>query len=357
MANITIIGAGMMGTAMCWPLADNHHQIRLVGTPLDGLIIKSLESSGYHPTLKRSIPEIVQPFPVEQIADAVEGADLVICGVSSFGVDWYAKNVGPLLKGGQTILAVTKGLEDRPNGDLQILPEATRERLPIHLKERVSLNAIAGPCIAHELAARRPTGVVFTGYDRKVLHWLREIISTDYYVISTSLDVVGVEVCAAMKNAYALAVGLGVGMMEAAGADGLAKMYNIQAAIFGQSTLEINRLLRVLGGDSGNVNWLPGSGDLFVTVFGGRTVRLGRLLGEGLPFDIARECMAGETLESVEIITRVARALPRLETRGLLNTRDFPMLVHLDEIINQGVPVRIPLEQFRMDRIENIISN
>jgi glycerol-3-phosphate dehydrogenase (NAD(P)+) len=232
---------------------------------------------------------------------------------------------------------------------LWTLPDATRRKLPSHLRENANLNAIAGPCIAHELAARRPTGVVFTGYDPKVLEWLRGILSTDYYAISTSLDVVGVEVCAALKNAYALAVGLGVGMMESIGPDGLAKMYNIQAAIFGQSTLEMSRFLRVLGGGTGNANWLPGSGDLFVTVFGGRTVRLGRLLGGGLPYEVARERMPGVTLESVEITTRVAQALPRLEARGLLKTQDFPMMVHLDEIINQGKPVRIPWERFRVD--------
>ena len=51
MARITIIGAGMMGTAMCWPLVDNQHQVRLVETPLDGYIIQEINSSGIHPTL------------------------------------------------------------------------------------------------------------------------------------------------------------------------------------------------------------------------------------------------------------------------------------------------------------------
>jgi glycerol-3-phosphate dehydrogenase (NAD(P)+) len=349
MAIITIIGAGMMGTAMCWPLVDNHHNVRLVGTPLDGHIIQSLERNGYHPTLQRAIPTGVQPYLVDELPTALSGADMVISGVSSFGVDWFAETVGPLLGDGQPVLSVTKGLEDQPNGDLWTLPAATRSKLPSHLQKNANLNAIAGPCIAHELAARRPTGVVFTGNDMNSLWWLRDQLSTDYYTISTSLDVVGVEVCAALKNAYALAVGLGVGMMETAGLDGLAKMYNIQAAIFGQGTLEMSRILKVVGGDIENVYWLPGAGDLYVTVFGGRTVLLGRLLGGGLPFERAREQLEGVTLESVEITTRVARALPKLDKRGLLKTRDFPLLHHLDQIINQKLPVRIPWEEFRLD--------
>lgn len=357
MAIITIIGAGMMGTAMCWPLVDNHHQVRLVGTPLDGHIIQAIASSGIHPTLERPVPPQVQEYPVEDLSMAMEGADLVISGVSSFGVDWFASTVGPQVRDGQPVLAVTKGLEDQPNGDLWTLPEATRRKLPTGLQGHADLNAIAGPCIAHELAARRPTSVVFTGYQSGTLRWLRELLATSYYNISTSTDVIGVEVCAALKNAYALGVGLGVGMMEAAGPDGLANMYNIQAAIFAQSTLEMSRLLNVLGGGVENVHWLPGTGDLYVTVFGGRTVRLGRLLGGGLPFDTALEHLAGVTLESVEITRRVSRALTKLAARGLLRTQDFPLLNHLQEVIQLGSPVHIPWELFRRDCHANPLSD
>jgi glycerol-3-phosphate dehydrogenase (NAD(P)+) len=249
------------------------------------------------------------------------------------------------------VLSVTKGLEDQPNGDLLVLPEATRQRLPLHTKGQINLNAIGGPCIAHELAARRQTAVVFTGEDQEVLRWLRDQVSTAYYHISISTDVIGVEVCAAMKNAYALAVGIAVGQMESAGPDGLAQMYNPQAALFGQSVLEMRRLLAILGGSEGNAVWLPGPGDLYVTVFGGRTVRLGKLLGRGVSFADARQQMAGVTLESVEIITRVARSIPKLAERRLLKLDDFPLLRHLDEIINQGMPVNIPWEKFRIDRL------
>jgi glycerol-3-phosphate dehydrogenase (NAD(P)+) len=214
------------------------------------------------------------------------------------------------------------------------------------LSDRVSWNAIGGPCIAHELAVRRQTAVVFTGKDKAILAHLRAAFATSYYHIWTSTDVTGVEVCAAMKNAYALGVGLAVGMMEHAGPDGLANMYNPQAALFAQSCTEMRRLLAVTGGGLENVTWLPGPGDLYVTVFGGRTMRLGKLLGKGHTFAEARQIMAGDTLESVEIATRVARALPKLAARGLARMEDFPLLLHIDEIINHDAQVAIPWEKF-----------
>jgi glycerol-3-phosphate dehydrogenase (NAD(P)+) len=346
MSIVTIVGAGMMGTAMCWPLADNGHTVRLVGTPLDEEIIQRICSDRIHPRLERKIPEGVQPFTAGQLPQAIDGASLVIGGVSSFGVDWFASTVGPYLTPEVPVISVTKGLEDQSNGDLEVLPVAMERKLPPALRGRVSLNAIGGPCIAHELAARRQTAVVFCGKDARVLESIRSQLLTPYYHIWTSTDMVGVEVCAAMKNAYALGVGLAVGMMEQMGPDGLAHNYNPQAALFGESCLEMRRLLKLLGGGEDNIAWLPGAGDLYVTVFGGRTVALGKLLGKGLPFAAARQMMAGATLESVEIITRVARALPRLEQRGLLSQVDFPLLLHLDEIINRGAVVGIPWERF-----------
>jgi glycerol-3-phosphate dehydrogenase (NAD(P)+) len=346
MSVITIIGAGMMGTALCWPLVDNGHAVRLVGTPLDDELVASMRKTCLHPRLSRKVPEQVSLFDHTQMQEALEGTEFLASGVSSFGVQWFIETVGPFLKPEVPVIAVTKGLVDNEKGDFQILPEYIDSQIPSHVKGKVSINAIGGPCIAHELAARRQTGVVFCGRDENVLNRLRETFHTDYYHIRTSTDIVGVEVCAALKNAYALGVGLAVGMFEKAGADGLAQMYNPQAALFAESCLEMRRFLDLMGGGVDNVAWLPGAGDLYVTVFGGRTVRMGRLLGMGLPYPEAREIMAGETLESVEIITRVGRALPKLEVRGLVRAGAFPLMQHLYQIILEGEKVQIPWEMF-----------
>lgn len=346
MTILTIVGAGMMGSALCWPLVDNGHAVRLVGTPLDNAVVAALNARQAHPRLQRRIPDGVAVYDHSRLAEALDGAEVVASGVSSFGVDWFARAAGPLLDPRVPVIAVTKGLEDRPDGSLITLPEATRRRLPARLRERIRLNAIGGPCIAHELAARRQTSVVFCGEDAGVLDSLRAVFATPYYHIWTSTDVTGVEVCAALKNAYALGVGLAVGMMERAGPDGLAQMYNPQAALFAQSCWEMRRLLEITGGGLENVAWLPGPGDLYVTVFGGRTVRLGKLLGQGNSFAAAREMMAGETLESVAIATCVARALPKLAARGLARLEDFPLLLHIDRILNHDERVAIPWERF-----------
>jgi glycerol-3-phosphate dehydrogenase (NAD(P)+) len=346
MAIVTIIGAGMMGSAMCWPLVDNGHTVRLVGTPLDDDIIRSIRKSRVHPKLKREMPGEVKEYFVSELSQAMSGAELIIGGISSFGVDWFAETAGPGFDPQVPVLTVTKGMVDRPDGHLDVIPVVLDEKLPANLRGKISFNAIGGPCIAHELAARRQTGVVFTGKNIAILTRLQGMLTTPYYHIWPSTDLVGVETCAALKNAYAMGVSLAAGMMEAAGPDGLANMYNPQAALFGQACYEMRKLVGALGGNESNVAWLPGAGDLYVTVFGGRTMRLGKLLGQGKSFDEARRSLAGETLESVEIITRVVRALLILAARGLAELSDFPLMLHMDQIINHGKLVNIPWDAF-----------
>jgi glycerol-3-phosphate dehydrogenase (NAD(P)+) len=73
---------------------------------------------------------------------------------------------------------------------------------------------------------------------------------------------------------------------------------------------------------------------------------MGRLLGMEYPYPEAHAMMAGETLESVEIITRVGRALPKLEARGVIRAGVFPLMEHLYRIIHEGEKVEIPWEKF-----------
>jgi glycerol-3-phosphate dehydrogenase (NAD(P)+) len=348
MTKIVIVGAGMMGTATTFPLADNGHSVHLVGTHLDTEIIQSCKSQQYHPKLKRAIPPGVRPYFIEEIADAVQGAEIIVSGVNSLGVHWMAKTIGPLLLPGQKIIAVTKGLEVDAQGNLIILPDVLASELPAEIRDQVKLAAIGGPCIAGELAGRRRTCVVFGARDAKVVELLATAFRTDYYHICTTTELVGLEYCAALKNAYAMAVGIAYGILQksggvdAAGANG----HNLAAAIFGQSCSEMGVLLKIAAANQGFALGLPGAGDLFVTTNGGRTSRLGQLLGAGHSLAEARQIMVNETLEAVEIIRAINSALPKLERDGRLSPGALPLMRSLIEVIVQGKPVDLALESF-----------
>ena len=345
MSVIVVVGAGQMGSAMSFPACTNGHEVRLVGTPLDREVIDRLRQDDYHINLKRTLPKGVKYYHFEEMAEAFVGMDLCIGGVSSFGIDWFAENVLPVIPESVPLLSISKGLINLPDGTLISYLDYYREKLG---DKKLSLNAIGGPCTSYELADLDPTTVCFCGDDIQLLRKLREMFRTDYYHISVSTDVLGLECAVALKNAFALGVTLAVGMAERReGKEGVLH-YNSQAALFGQAVKEMRRLLRHVGVHEDNI--IFGAGDLYVTVYGGRTRKIGTLLGRGMSFEDAKAALNGVTLESLVIATRSAAAVREKIRQGVLKADDFPMLLHCDDIINNGATAEeIPWTKFEED--------
>ena len=313
MARVVVLGAGMMGTALCTPIADAGHDVQLVGTHLDDAWVEGMKRDRAHPRLGIALPERVTPRFLPELAEAMRGVDFIGVGVSSAGVEWAANTLAPFLNPVVPLIAVTKGLAETSPGTLRVLPNVFRDALPESLRSTIRPGAIGGPCIAGEIARRVPTAVVFTGRDLRHLRALAAAFSTPYYHVRTSTDLVGVEVCAALENAYAMAIGIGTGLHERLGGK-LAPVafHNYEAAIFAQSCIEMDLVVRALGGSPSQIPHLAGAGDLYVTCSGGRSSRLGKLLGLGHPFAEARQLMAADTLESADLVRVLGGAMDAL---------------------------------------------
>ncbi|MFZ0090872.1 MAG: hypothetical protein WAL63_15285 [Solirubrobacteraceae bacterium] len=347
MTQVVILGSGVMGSALTVPLADNGHDVRLVGTHLDGDIIDSIKGRGVHPGLGVELPETVTPYQLDEAGDAFAGAEIVLSGVNSFGVRWASEQLARLLPEGALVIAIAKGLETGADGDLRILPEVLAEGWTEPQRAASPVAAISGPSIAGEVAVRRDTCVVFAGRDADVLHRLAATFATDRYRVWTSTDLVGCEVCAALKNCYALGVGLADGVLEARGAaESEDRMHNYEAALFAQGAAEMRQMVTLLGGDPETINGLPGVGDMYVTSTGGRNVRVGRLLGAGARFAEASEQLGNPTLEGAAAIRKIGTALSQLGERGTVDPQQFPLLRHLYEVIELERPVDMPWSSF-----------
>lgn len=348
MVKVAIIGAGLMGTATAYPLSDNGHLVHLIGTHLDGEIIKSCKEKHFHPRLKRILPQGVRPYYIEEIAEAIEGADVILSGVNSLGVHWIGRTIKPYVKPGQMIIAITKGLETDSQGNLVILPDVLASELDADMRSQLKFAVVGGPCIAGELAGHRQSCVTFGSRDFSAAEKLAGIFGTSYYHIWKTNDLVGLEYGAAFKNAYTLAVGMAYGLLEKVGGvdEAGANAHNLAAAVFAQSCVEMKRLLEVVGSDQSFAYKLPGAGDLYVTAAGGRTVRLGKLLGAGNSYQEARQIMAGETLESAEIIAMMGKGLPKMEKDGKIHPNELPLMRALIDVIVNGAPLEFPIDQF-----------
>ena len=343
MAIVTIVGAGMMGSALAFPARENGHTVRIVGTHLDREIINQSLKTNKHPKFNVPFPKGIEFFQIEDLERALIDTDVVIGGVSSFGVEWFADKVLPVIPDNAVVLTVTKGLMDTADGKLLTYPDLWKNKLK-SINKVLSLNAIGGPCTSYELIAHDQTEVTFCGDDIKVLKYLKEVMQTDYYHVSITTDVVGIESAVALKNGYALGIALTIGLNQKNFKED-SLHFNSQAAVFEQAAKEMYKLLQFQNAFSLN-NLCVGIGDLYVTVYGGRTRLVGILLGKGLDVDQAKAELQGVTLESLVVATRVAKAIKINIEKGTVKREEFPLLLHIDEILTEKKEVNIPWELF-----------
>jgi glycerol-3-phosphate dehydrogenase (NAD(P)+) len=156
--------------------------------------------------------------------------------------------------------------------------------------------------------------------------------------------VVGIESAVALKNGYALGIALTIGLNQKNFKEDTLH-FNSQAAVFGQATKEMYKLLQFQNALSLN-NLCVGVGDLYVTVYGGRTRLVGILLGKGLDIDQAKQELKGVTLESLVVAERVAKVIKQNIEKGIVEKKDFPLLLHIDEILTKKKTASIPWEEF-----------
>ena len=348
MTDVVILGAGVMGSAMAMPAAAAGASVALVGTPLDGAIVSALEAGDAHPRLGVRMPAGVTTHRPDAAAALLDrDPDLVVLGVSSAGVDWAIDRLCEGLRKPVSVLMITKGLVPSAMGGIEVLPVRVARELGRRRGLDAPVMAIGGPCIAGELAASRDTSVVITGPSDTVARTLG-LLSAPFYHARSATDLVGVEICAAFKNFFALAVGAVAGIAEKDGkaANGAA-MHNLSSSVFTQSISEMALLVEASGGDPRTASGLAGAGDLYVTCQAGRNSRMGRLLGLGLPYTRAKlEHMPDDTVEGAQLALDLGPTLVAMFERGKLDTARMPLTSAIVDAVCRDRPLRLDFKHF-----------
>jgi glycerol-3-phosphate dehydrogenase (NAD(P)+) len=270
---VTILGAGDMGTALLTPLHAGGHELRLWGTERDAAIIEALDHDDPHPRLGIRLPRGVSTFGHRAAAAALDGAEIVVVAITSNAIRSVLGRLGNEMGDPRAIVVVGKGFDAGPKGDeILLLPHVIGEF------SRSPIVAVGGPSIAKEVAIGTPTAAMFGSADADALSLTREVFGTPVYAIETTDDVAGLEVAAAMKNAYGVAIGIADGIEKRTGLPHA----NMRAALFPHAVAEMGLLAEALGGRRETVAGLSGAGDLQVTVTSGRNRLLGERIGLGL---------------------------------------------------------------------------
>jgi len=337
---VTVLGAGAMGGAITFPLAENGLQVRLWGTWLDDPILAACRR-GAHPRLGVSLPPKVRLFASAEMTTALEGAEILFFAIASDGFQPVLERLldCPAFRPQLPVFCLTKGFipyRDRILRTSSCAAELYRLRFS---EAPLRWASIGGPVKAVELAHGVPTASLYALGDAG-LQPLLELFRTPGYRVLAEADLAGLELCAALKNAYAILLGICDGLHR--GSAGL-PFDNLKALLLSRAIGELAGILEAAGGLPRTAYGLAGIGDLYVTSQSGRNRLFGERIGAGedpkRTFDHMR--YSGQLAEGYPAVLHGAGFLDGLPVRPKAGRELFDAL---HRILFEGASCRGELE-------------
>lgn len=266
MKQIAVIGGGSWGTALALLLTNNGNSVKLwsINPEVVENINVNKENSGYLPgfSFNGNITATLS------MAEAVEGAEVVVMAVPSEGVRQVAGDLAKVITGRPLIVNASKGLES--DTGLRLTQVIAQELPGIG----DSCVALSGPNLAIEIARQVPSATVVASCDEDRAREAQQLFVAHHLRVYRSSDVAGVELGGALKNVYAIGAGI---------SDGLGYGDNTKAVLLTRGLAEMVRLGEAMGAQPKTFMGLAGIGDLIATSASklSRNLRVGYALGQG----------------------------------------------------------------------------
>ena len=306
MTKILVIGGGAMGSAFTIPCLENNNQVTIT-EPYSKIFIKELSSKNkFHSSLKMKLPKKLK-FRKYSKDLLNEKFDLIVIALSLPGIDFIGKELKNL-KIKSPVLVLTKGLKyEKKSNRVLTIPEQLKKN-----HKGINVSILKGPCLAKELAKKNQTHVIIANKNINIAKKIGKKISTKYYLIEYSRDVVGVEVCSAIKNIYSMIIGSGQSL-------------NTSSNLFQKSLIEMKYLIKYFKGKEKTIEGLAGVGDLYVSAAGGRNSKMGSYLGKGFTFKTAKKrFMPKDTVEGEQLAREIAPFIYKK-----INKKKIPLMINL----------------------------
>ena len=318
MKKILVIGGGAMGSAFTIPCLENNNRVTIT-EPYSKRFIKDLSSKNkFHSTLNIKLPKKLKfrKFSKDLFKDKF---DLIVIALSLSGIDF----IGRELKNFRIktpILVLTKGLKyEKKNSKILTISEQLKKNY-----KEMNISILKGPCLAKELARKNQTSVIVANKNINIAKQIGKMISTKYYLTEFSKDIIGVEVCSAIKNIYSMIIGAGQSL-------------NTSSNLFQKSLIEMRYLTKYFKGKEETTLGLAGVGDLYVSAAGGRNSKMGSYLGKGFTFKTAKKrFMSKDTVEGEQLAREIAPFIFKK-----INKKKIPLMINLLRAILNNKKLKI----------------
>ncbi|WP_371805207.1 NAD(P)H-dependent glycerol-3-phosphate dehydrogenase [Candidatus Lokiarchaeum ossiferum] len=312
---ISVIGAGGWGTTLGNLLATKGFLVKIWSYEQETVdsINNYHENVQFLPSVKLSSDLIA----FSKFEEVIPNAEILVFAVPSSHVRKIAEQISPFFKNDQEykLVSVSKGLEYTT---FKLMSEVLREVLPSNVK----VAALSGPNLSSEVAHMQPTATVIASIHEEILPELVDLFHTAYFKPYAITDERGIEICGAVKNITAIAVGF---------CDGLNLGNNSKGSIMTLGLHEMNRIGKHFGCTRGTFFGIAGIGDLIATCSSklSRNHFYGEEIARGKTLEQIRDEMHGMVAEGVwaaESIYQFAQE----------NDIDLPLTTQVYKVLHEG---------------------
>jgi len=326
MRRVAMLGAGSWGTALAIHMARSGHEVRLWAR--DPATVRDIRDRRANVVY---LPDIMLPdavSPTDSLEDAVAGSELVVCAIPSHGCRAVVRAAAPHLAPHAVLVSATKGLEaDTMQRMSEVIAQEVGDGHPVAV--------LSGPSFALEVAQQKPTAVLVASLDADATERVQAEFRGTYFRLYGSNDVVGVELCGALKNVIAIAAGV---------VEGSGLGHNALAALITRGLAEIARLTSAAGGRRETPAGLSGLGDLVLTCTG--SLSRNRHVG----IELARGRHLNEIVAGMKMVAEGVRTTGAALALAARHGVELPIATQMAAVLDGRIDVRTGLEALMLRR-------
>lgn len=310
---VSILGSGNMGTALAHLISANGYPISIWG--IDKAIINDIN---LHQENKKYLPGVKLTAKTRATSDlktALKGSSIIVLALPTQAVREVMAKGKQHLSANAIILSVAKGIDLKTG---QTVSRILKDILPRSLHEKIAV--LMGPLFASEISQKIPSVGLVAAKDPAVFRTLKQILRNKYFFVRWSDDILGAELGGALKNVYAILLGV---------CDGLGYGWNTKSATVAAAMREMANAGHYLGAKKETLYGLAGMGDLLTTGFGAksRNRRFGEKICSGKSVEEALKEI-GQVVEGVKTVEIAVKLLKKYK-------KDTPLLHAVYEIVHR----------------------